>query len=62
MLFLGEEETERLLEVLESPHLLKDVENMSPYYQTSTLESFHSTLLRFAPKHTAFSYMGMKTR
>jgi len=42
--------------------LLKDVGKLSRGVQTSSLESFHSVILKFIPKHTAFSYTGMQAR
>ncbi|XP_064464730.1 uncharacterized protein LOC135400449 [Ornithodoros turicata] len=42
--------------------LLKDVAQMSPNTQTYALESFHSLLIRFAPKSVAFSPEGMLAR
>lgn len=42
--------------------VLNDVKKLSPLYQTSALEGFHSVILRFAPKNVAFSYLGMLCR
>ena len=53
---------EKLTDILESKYLLKDMRMISPIYQTSSLEAFHSLLLRFAPKHTAFGYLAMYAR
>lgn len=52
----------KLEELLLKPQLLKDVCQLSPKYQTSTLEAKHSLDIQFVPKHTAFSYWGMYTR
>ena len=52
----------KLEELLLKPQLLKDVSQLSPKYQTSTLEAKHSLDIQFVPKHTAFSYWGMYTR
>lgn len=41
---------------------VKDVRKLSPRYQTYSLEAFHSLILRFAPKHTGFSFLGMYSR
>ena len=48
--------------MLLKPQFLKDVAQLSPKYQTSTLEAKHSLDIQFVPKHTAFSYWGMYTR
>uniref|UniRef100_A0A3B3ZD51 Uncharacterized protein n=1 Tax=Periophthalmus magnuspinnatus TaxID=409849 RepID=A0A3B3ZD51_9GOBI len=42
--------------------ILKDVEKMSSHMQTSAVESFHSVILRFAPKTTAFPFLGILCR
>ncbi|XP_031429046.1 uncharacterized protein LOC105898184 isoform X2 [Clupea harengus] len=52
----------RLEKVLSSKKVLKDVEKLSPHYQTSSLESFHSVILRFAPKNGVFPFLGMLCR
>lgn len=52
----------KLEELLLKPQLLKDLSQLSPKYQTSTLEAKHSLDIQFVPKHTAFSYWGMYTR
>ncbi|XP_077561432.1 uncharacterized protein LOC144177721 isoform X2 [Haemaphysalis longicornis] len=52
----------KLQTIVESPSLLRDIRQLSPKVQTYSLESFNSLLIRFAPKSTAFSEAGMKTR
>lgn len=52
----------RVHRVLTNKRLLNDVEKLSPRYQTSTVESFHSIILKFAPKNAAFPYIGMLCR
>ncbi|XP_074544649.1 uncharacterized protein LOC141804189 [Halichoeres trimaculatus] len=54
--------TYRLEKVLMNKRVLSDVKKLSPLYQTSALEGFHSVILRFAPKNVAFSYLGMLCR
>jgi len=46
----------------ENKKLLQDVAKLSPLHQTSAIEAFHSLILHFAPKMTAFSYTGMLCR
>nr|XP_021325191.1 uncharacterized protein LOC101884910 isoform X1 [Danio rerio]XP_021325192.1 uncharacterized protein LOC101884910 isoform X1 [Danio rerio] len=53
---------EKLSNVILAPRLLRDLQKLSGEYQTSSLESFHSLLIRFAPKSVAFSYVGMLCR
>ena len=36
-----------------------DVKKLSPVYQTSQYEAFHSLIIKFAPKSTAFSLHGI---
>ncbi|XP_051255127.1 uncharacterized protein LOC127362901 [Dicentrarchus labrax] len=52
----------RLEKVLTNKRVLKDVEKLSPHYQTSSLEAFHSVILRFAPKSVVFPFLGMLCR
>ncbi|XP_042565521.1 uncharacterized protein LOC116223275 [Clupea harengus] len=52
----------RLEKVLTNKRVLKDVGKLSPHYQTSSLESFHSVILRFAPKNVVFPFLGMLCR
>ena len=35
---------------------------ISPKYQTSSLEAFHSLIIRYAPKHTHFGWLSMLAR
>ena len=52
----------KLEEVLHKKTLLNGISQLSPVYQTSSLEAKHSLDIQFVPKHTAFSYWGMYTR
>ncbi|KAM4604797.1 uncharacterized protein ACJ7VT_017130 isoform 1-T1 [Polymixia lowei] len=42
--------------------VLKDVEKLNSHHQTSSLEDFHSIILNFVPKNTAFPFLGMLCR
>lgn len=52
----------KMEKIVTRPALLKDIKKLSTQHQTSSLEAFHSLILTFAPKHSAFSYMGMYCR
>ncbi|XP_054600304.2 uncharacterized protein [Nothobranchius furzeri] len=52
----------RLERVLTTKRFLRDVENLSPHYQTSSLESFHNELLRSAPKDAFLPFTGRLCR
>jgi solute carrier family 8 (sodium/calcium exchanger) len=62
MLISGTKVCERLSDIILNTRLLKDIEKLSPLHQTSSIESFHSLILRFAPKMLVFSYRGMLCR
>lgn len=62
ILQLGTAACEKLTQVILAPKLLKDLENLSSDFQTSGLKSYHSLILRFAPKSVAFSFGGMLCR
>ncbi len=53
---------EKLTGLLMAPGLVKDMEKVSCTYQTSSIEAFHSLILKFASKNVAFSFMGMLCR
>nr|XP_055050478.1 uncharacterized protein LOC129436396 [Misgurnus anguillicaudatus]XP_055050487.1 uncharacterized protein LOC129436396 [Misgurnus anguillicaudatus]XP_055050496.1 uncharacterized protein LOC129436396 [Misgurnus anguillicaudatus]XP_055050507.1 uncharacterized protein LOC129436396 [Misgurnus anguillicaudatus] len=52
----------RLEKVLTNKKILKDIAKLSPHHQTSSLEAFHSVILRFAPKNVVFPFLGMLCR
>ena len=54
--------SEKVLAIITSPYLCTDVTRLSAAHQTSSLESFHSLVIHFAPKSLAFSYRGMECR
>ena len=60
--YLGSLDAVKLDGLINKATLLRSVRKLSPLHQTSSLEAFHSLLLQFVPKHTAFSYMGMHAR
>ena len=53
---------EKLCDFVTNKRLLGNIKKLSPLHQTSTIESFHSLVLKFAPKNVAFSYLGMLCR
>ena len=54
--------SEKVSALILNKSFCQDVKKMSPKYQTSACEAFHSVVIHFAPKSTAFSYMGMLSR
>ena len=54
--------SEKILPLITSTTLCKDIARLSPLYQTSHLESFHSVVIHYAPKSIALSYKGMQCR
>ncbi|XP_051994441.1 uncharacterized protein LOC127652376 [Xyrauchen texanus] len=58
----GTKACERFCDLMINQRLLKDVSKLSPHHQTSTVEGFHSLILKFAPKNVAFSFLGMLNR
>ncbi len=40
-----------------SASLRRDMRKVSPHFQTSSLEAFHSLLIRYCPKHTHFKWL-----
>ena len=59
---IGSKACEKLSDVILSGHLYKDMKKLSPSYQTSSLEAYHSVVNHFAPKLLAFSYTGIYCR
>ncbi len=54
--------SEKLSALLENKLFCSGVMKFSPQYQTSSCEAFHSVVINFAPKSTAFTYNGMLSR
>ncbi|XP_076154859.1 uncharacterized protein LOC143138242 [Alosa pseudoharengus] len=52
----------QLEKVLSAKRVLKDIAKLSPHHRTSSLESFHSVILQFAPKNVVFPFLGMLCR
>ncbi|RXN16500.1 hypothetical protein ROHU_027486 [Labeo rohita] len=48
--------------LLTNKRVLKDVAKLSAHYQISSLEAFHSIILRFARKSVVFPFLGMLCR
>ncbi|XP_048011496.1 uncharacterized protein LOC125245092 isoform X1 [Megalobrama amblycephala] len=53
---------ERFCDLMLHQRLLKDVGKLSRHRQPSSVEGFHSLILKFAPKNVAFSFLGMLNR
>lgn len=61
-IFSGTKAIQRMEKILVNKRVLNDVEKLSSRYQTSTLEAFHSLMLRFTPKNVVFPFIGMLCR
>ena len=60
--FLDTKASEKLSKIITNTAFCRDVGMLSPFYQTSRCEAFHSVVIHFAPKSTGFSYKGMLAR
>ena len=49
-LFADTKASEKLSALLIDTRLLNDLVRLSPSYQTSSLESYHSVIIHYAPK------------
>lgn len=61
-MFIGSKAATKLEKLLTPKLLQGDIKKLSTTSQTSALESFHSVMLMFVPKNTAYSNIGMKAR
>ena len=52
----------KVKKLMSTPQKVKAITNMSPYGQTSRLESFHRIILSYAPKHLSFGFDGSTAR
>ena len=55
-------EHEAIIDMVTDKKRIKDVRQLSPHGQTSSLEAFHSVINHFAPKMLHFPYEGMDSR
>jgi hypothetical protein len=58
----GTKACEKLTTMIEDKRLQNNIKKLSPLHQTSNVEAFHSLILKFCPKTTTYSYMGMHCR
>ncbi|XP_048733591.2 uncharacterized protein LOC125649824 [Ostrea edulis] len=58
----GSKASEKMSDLILSKQMKKDIPKLSPLFQTSQIEAFHSTINHFAPKMVSFSYHGMYCR
>eukprot|EP00795_Rhopilema_esculentum_P011047 gene11047-19898_t len=58
----GTTPSEKAEQLIRDKNLCKNIQKPSPYHQTSNVEAFHSLILHFCPKMTAFSFKGMLCR
>ena len=58
-MYVGTKSSEKVIDLITNGRFCNAVCKMSPAYQTSSLEAFHSVVNHFAPKSVAFSYEGM---
>lgn len=54
--------SKKITDLILNTKFCNDISCMSPMHQTSCLEAFHSVLIHFLPKSTAFSYKRMLGR
>ena len=62
LIIIGSKAYEKLSDIILNSRLMKDVAKLSPHYQTSSLEAYHSVVNHFASKLLAFSHTGMYCR
>ena len=51
--------SEKITDLITNTKFCNDISHLSPLHQTSSVEAFHSVMIHFLPKSTAFSYKGM---
>ena len=58
----GSKPHKELIAIVEGKALLRDIGQLSPAEQTSSLEAFHKVIIFFAPKSVHFTFHAMKAR
>ncbi|XP_069110215.1 uncharacterized protein, partial [Argopecten irradians] len=58
----GTKACEKVGDLITSRQMKRDIPKLSPEFQTSEIEAYHSTINHFAPKMIGFSYHGMYCR